>query len=368
MLQLKEQIEELYRNMIKDPSASHEAIIRQRDTVRLWVTKGLPFDSKNMASFYPEEYYFHPYEDIIVLIHSDLINQKAYDPLWEELRKSGSLPKPPAEKITAPVNQKTPRMFHRHDFFEMFYVFQGRTLSCAGDYDVDFLQGDLCLYNLNSVHFQSPSSDAVLFNILIRKKVIDSAFCSLLADRDLFTHFFVHSLQSKSPENCMIVRQIQNSMLEIYLMNMILEFFGRNNPTQLRALLYCILNEVSRQYEKQSIRKSLDRRSNVTIVAVINYLKSHCATATLQSTADFFHYSERKMITYFQDSLGTTFSKALQKIRLDKAAGLLESTKLPIETIVSKTGYSNRRYLEHLFKENFGVTMLQYRKQRQKCL
>ncbi|WP_239624772.1 AraC family transcriptional regulator [Paenibacillus sp. H1-7] len=65
----------------------------------------------------------------------------------------------------------------------------------------------------------------------------------------------------------------------------------------------------------------------------------------------------------FHDELGTTPSKYLTSLRLDKAKKLLTETTLTLDQISECCGYQNGFYLSRVFKNNCGMTPMQYRKE-----
>ncbi|WP_257001166.1 helix-turn-helix transcriptional regulator [Vibrio coralliilyticus] len=69
----------------------------------------------------------------------------------------------------------------------------------------------------------------------------------------------------------------------------------------------------------------------------------------------------------FKLLFNTTFSKRLQRTRMDIAATELEFTDQPIIDIVYKVGYSSPSHFTKLFKQHFGQNPLQYRKCRQRA-
>lgn len=58
----------------------------------------------------------------------------------------------------------------------------------------------------------------------------------------------------------------------------------------------------------------------------------------------------------------------LQKLRVEEAKRLLESTELPMEDISEQTGYSDTSFFRHLFKRLTGLTPGEYRQMFQPIL
>jgi len=63
----------------------------------------------------------------------------------------------------------------------------------------------------------------------------------------------------------------------------------------------------------------------------------------------------------FREHRGTSFTEYLRDIRLQKAAGTLRNTRMPIKRVARNVGYSdNSRFALH-FRRRFGMTPLFYR-------
>ncbi len=63
----------------------------------------------------------------------------------------------------------------------------------------------------------------------------------------------------------------------------------------------------------------------------------------------------------FHEEMGETFSKYLQRIRVEKAKGLLKQSSLKIYEVATEVGYNDFRHFAKTFKEVEGITPAQYR-------
>ncbi len=58
-----------------------------------------------------------------------------------------------------------------------------------------------------------------------------------------------------------------------------------------------------------------------------------------------------------------TFQEVVRKERMKKARTLLRETDQTIETVAAEVGYENVEHFNRLFKKNYGITPVQYRRQ-----
>ena len=72
--------------------------------------------------------------------------------------------------------------------------------------------------------------------------------------------------------------------------------------------------------------------------------------------------SESSLKNYFSAMFGMSVSEYMKKERLKKASALLTQTRLPISDIAVSCGFSNQGRFAKVFKEEYGVSPLEYRR------
>lgn len=300
-------------------------------------------------------------DDIMVSVECKALNKSNDLYLARAVQKETGVWYPPIDR------DKVKPLVHRHDFFEMFYVYRGGCVSTIQQQDIAFFAGDICLYNLNAVHsMYVPHDEDVVFNILIRKRLITETFLGLIDHSDLFFHFFIDSLSHPDTVSHLVVQQIQKSAIEVYIKKLILTYFNSNHQNYLKALLSCLLNEIGEIFKENMVQSSFHADNHFTILQVIQLIEQHCATITLEELASYFHYTPRNMIYYIKKYTNKTFSDLLRQCKIRCACDLLCSSSQSPEQIAEQVGYNDRSYLDRLFKQYLGVSMAKYRKSMQK--
>jgi transcriptional regulator GlxA family with amidase domain len=80
---------------------------------------------------------------------------------------------------------------------------------------------------------------------------------------------------------------------------------------------------------------------------------------------EFAQISSRSLASFkrdFFDYYKTTPGKWLTRRRLERARLLLHTTKLSISDVVFSSGFENTSHFSRIFKEKFGLSPLQFRK------
>ncbi|EEG29334.1 transcriptional regulator, AraC family [[Clostridium] methylpentosum DSM 5476] len=288
---------------------------------------------QGVVANFVSETYFQDDQDIVVVIDS-FIHTKGHSPL------------------------------HKHDFFEMFYVYQGECHSTIDGEVRKFRQGELCLYSLQAVHrIKTAHPSDIVFNILIRTSLMQQTFLAMLADNSVLTEFFVQSVQDKEMEASSLVFDCnQNGSIKFYIESIFCEYFSAPHSAQsqkyLRILLLGLLTQLSAEYQRAF---EMDEHQDVTKTEIIDYINAHCADATLLSMSKHFHYSKRNMIYVIYKHTGKKFSDLQRQAKLAAIRDQLVNTDEPIRSIVEKVGYSPNRAIS-LFKQKYNISMSQYRK------
>ena len=110
-------------------------------------------------------------------------------------------------------------------------------------------------------------------------------------------------------------------------------------------------------YETRNIKNA---RSIVEALKFIreNYKKN----LTLESVAQQVYISPYYLSHLFKEELGITFVEYLTKVRIDEAKRLLKDSSMSIVAIALEVGYQDASYFSKVFKKVVGLSPNQYRK------
>ena len=84
---------------------------------------------------------------------------------------------------------------------------------------------------------------------------------------------------------------------------------------------------------------------------------------TLREIANKFSYSANHMGYLFKEQTGESFNEYLVRNRMERARALLKDPALKIYEVADRVGYKSLAYFSRLFREQFGITPGDYRKQ-----
>lgn len=98
-----------------------------------------------------------------------------------------------------------------------------------------------------------------------------------------------------------------------------------------------------------------------TIHAVNEYLSRNYKNATLENTANYIKMNPSYLSQYYYLKTGVHFSDNLLKIRMERAAVLLDNYRYKIKEVSEMVGYMNAKNFTKAFKKYYGKLPRDYR-------
>ncbi|MCI8286628.1 MAG: 2-isopropylmalate synthase, partial [Lachnospiraceae bacterium] len=129
----------------------------------------------------------------------------------------------------------------------------------------------------------------------------------------------------------------------------------------IKASIAALASAANKLAVEQHITEGREER----IVEIISFIKNEYKTVTLDTLAETFHLSKPYLSKYIKEKAGMTFQEAVKKERMKKARTMLRETEMTVETVAVEVGYENVEHFNRLFKKNYGMTPMQYRKQEE---
>lgn len=106
-----------------------------------------------------------------------------------------------------------------------------------------------------------------------------------------------------------------------------------------------------------------ENRFSKTLNDILEYINlNYHEPITLGTLAKKFRLSESYIARIFKTKLGTTTSDYINLVRVQAACNLLLNTKQKIGDIAYKCGYSNPYYFSRVFRNFYGITPGEFRK------
>ncbi|WP_160692931.1 response regulator [Clostridium sp. C2-6-12] len=110
--------------------------------------------------------------------------------------------------------------------------------------------------------------------------------------------------------------------------------------------------------------KDLSNYDSKIISFVKDYVNEHYKVAKLEDIAEEVHMNPNYLSQFFKQKTGECFSNYLIKVKMNRAAELLDDIKYKTYEISEMVGYSNTKNFTRTFKNFYGKSPKEYRNQK----
>jgi AraC-like DNA-binding protein len=128
-------------------------------------------------------------------------------------------------------------------------------------------------------------------------------------------------------------------------------------------MLYCLVTWAG---ESRATRSECLRRQEESerLGRLHEYLLAHFnQKVSIGQAASLVGMSDSRFMRYFRTVTGETFVSYLTRLRLERAAQLLEESALSIAEIATTVGFSDQSYFDRVFRRHFGRTPISTRRE-----
>lgn len=248
--------------------------------------------------------------------------------------------------------RKHPRYFpdlvHNHRFIEIAYVFKGfcqQTIYFENQEPEKIIlnEGELCILPPGLKHSISVTDESIVVNILIRSEIMQKTLTSLVAGNHILFDFFIYTLYENTMPNYIFFNTEKNETIRNLIVDMMMELCEDRTYSQkvIHLMLGLFFTYLQRDYS-HTMRFSSKSESGIRYVPqIFAYMHENYQTTSVEDVAQHFHISHSYLIRIFKQHTQTTPVQILQEIRLSHACEFMENTKLSVQEITCKTGYSD---------------------------
>lgn len=172
--------------------------------------------------------------------------------------------------------------------------------------------------------------------------------------------FFEQAAMVLNPKPISIPRitAICNSMKDCTLEGNALRLYIHGKSFEVFSLLY---DYIYKETPKSTFH--LSTKDKAILHDVKSFIENHYADHfTIAELTKIFAINQQKLLAGFKDSFHATINEYTKKVRMTKALELLYNDELSIVEIAKSVGYYGDGYFQKAFKETYGVTPSQMRK------
>ena len=252
---------------------------------------------------------------------------------------------------------------HAHSYIEIMYMCSGTTVHrINGGEPVTVQAGELLFLGRGASHeIERADMDDIAVNFIVLPQFFDTALELIGAD-NVLGRFIADSVSHTEGLDCLLfhvadVLPVQN-LIENMVWALVRETKNRRRITQnTMALLFLELLNCTDRLDK----KEAEAEHSTLVMTALREIEENYRVASLTELAGRCGVTVSYLSAAVHQATGSTFKALLRRKRLQKAAGLLSHTRIPVGDIITAVGYENTSYFYRSFSEMYGVTPREYR-------
>jgi len=279
----------------------------------------------------------------------------------------------PDENIHIQMSNEFPDyigVWHKHEYIEVVYVISGRAVHEIDGNIYNVKQGDLFIVNMNTPHVfhieESEKEPFVAYDLMFTPEFFDSSMSGYHSLEVLNNSFMFHSLFVNRKEMPPFFR-VSGSEYTAFgeLFNKIYLEHKRGDIGYreiIRAYLIELIITIFRLDEMKIKNKGKLRDSQI-VNFIICYISENFSTKiSVSNLAQTVYLNADYLGRIFKSHTGCTISTMIQKVRVEHACNMLQSTEKSIAEISVSCGFEDKKFFYTVFKKHMGVLPGEYRK------
>lgn len=294
------------------------------------------------------------------------INGKPYYKFFKLMNQSLEVVPQSINLSIQPVQSFIP--WHVHNYTEIAVPLRGECDVSFKDSRLHLKEDDILIIGNHTVHTVGMIDEGT---IIISVQIKYPAFS--LQDIDLglaSTLFSILTDENQGAGKYILYRSHNEPTIQIILDDLVNEYYSHD--PQREAIVHLNLLEIFARLTRlvgQSPEQLIQgKQSEFDILAVLLEIERNYTTITLQELASKFGFNPNYLSELLKQKTGLSFIKLVKLQRVNVAAKYLTLTTAPVNKIAEKVGYENPSYFFKVFKDTFGVSPAQYRKQNSKSV
>ncbi|OAB38548.1 hypothetical protein PMSM_01745 [Paenibacillus macquariensis subsp. macquariensis] len=248
---------------------------------------------------------------------------------------------------------------HWHDSIELLFVLKGKVDVYIEKKRFTLQEEDVLIINSNEIHRIQSDENNLLLALQIPISFIKTQFADIDEVKFLCKSFLY---KPEEQEKFNEVRSLLAEMMWVY--NKENFSYELKIKSLLFQLIYVLLWKFRESRTENSSR--IGSKYKDRMLSIVNYIQgNYMKSLSLHEIAEQEHLSLPYLSSFFQKSMGKSFSEYVNQLRLKHALRDITYTDHSITQIAMDHGFSSPKSFHKVFKDVYKVTPNQYRKDLQ---
>ena len=253
-------------------------------------------------------------------------------------------------------NRFAPYPLHGQKFLEINYMFSGSCQQIVDEKKIELKAGDILLMNVGAQHsIAALGENDILINILFTNQNITFKLLHDIHKNNSLSYKFLADISLGHPlsQNYILFTKDNNSDIKTTMDQMIEEYFLKRHYSNsvVESYLNILLIKIIRHYPMPT--KNLINSKQKIIFNILEDITQNYQTITLTYLSHKYGYNKNYLSNLIKKMTGKNFSSLKTQQRIIKANELLNSTTLPINTIMDTVGLTNKSFFYKKYKEYY---------------
>ena len=226
---------------------------------------------------------------------------------------------------------------------------------------INLFSGNIILLKqVGEIKYNIKDKNEICF-VKLKKEFITTQLIAQMADCPILYDFL--RLDTSQMEYLLFDITMQE-VVKTYLNILLYELSSNDeeNYKLVKASLILFLTNLHKVHQEALIISESSMMKDYDIGKWLKYMVDNYSTVTLRSMAEHFNFNPTYFSVRFKVLANCQFSEKLLEIMLEKARWLLVTTNLTVQNIVEMIGFKEKSYFYRVFKKQYKMTPLQYRK------
>ena len=238
---------------------------------------------------------------------------------------------------------------HWHDCFEIELILKGNCKEVVNGYEIPVKVGDAVLVSPTDLHELKDINNLTIYTVMFDLEIPDSELLNkILLNDDNFI-----SCSLKDEDLKYIISTLDYACQKSIKKEPDYKRFVNNSINQLLSMML---------YQTE---KTISKEKDLSIRTAAFYIKRHFReNPSLKEVAQSANLDEAYFSVKFHETMGVTFKKYLNDMKLNCASKTLINTDFPVSDVCYESGFESISHFHREFKKKYGLSPREFRTKR----
>ncbi|MFN6017305.1 MAG: helix-turn-helix domain-containing protein [Verrucomicrobiota bacterium] len=279
---------------------------------------------------------------------------------WSDLPKGHG---PPLALVRATEHPEFPK--HHHEFWEIVMVTRGTGLMVFGSKPLPIKLGDVFVIGRDQEHAYRETHSLDIINIAFDPAYIGSVH-PVLGDwmsKDALFAVGPRWHPGESPGECLHLGPSEFARALDLVQRLEAELESASAEARVAAFAYFLLLVTLLRRHCLPREATGDAAPGTRVGRAVEFIENHFAEPiTIDDIAACSHVSRRHFFRLFEQAVGLAPMEYLKKVRLQKAAAMLLTTKANVTEVAFACGFNDSNYFSSLYHKEYGMSPSRFKR------